>query len=106
MSPAGVQIHTSRTNRENERWLTPRWVHGTALTFARTDTDAFHRYVWDMATAVLFLRGRITFHKPDLSAPVGNSGAASVLAAYGEEDARILANSGLPGKFIRLKEDA
>lgn len=77
--------------------------HGTALIFARTDTATFHDFVWDAATALLFLRGRITFLQSDLSKPIANSGAASVLIAYGDDDAEILAACGLPGKFVRLE---
>lgn len=59
---------------------------GIALTFARTDTQAFHEYVWPRASAMVFLRGRITFCQTDgQPAKKGhNSGGPSVLIAYGE----------------------
>ena len=70
-------------------WLDRLALHGNgiALTFARTETKAFHRSVWPWARALLFLRGRITFFRPDGSAPKEghNSGGPSVLIAYGEE---------------------
>lgn len=47
-----------------EKWLARMadHNHGTALIFARTETDAFFRFVWERATALLFMRGRINFH--------------------------------------------
>ena len=99
-------------------WLNPpygreiwAWVsklaehgHGTALMFARTETAGFVEQVWGKATALLFLYGRLHFYRPDGSRALANAGAPSVLVAYGPEDAARLASSGLPGKFIRLKE--
>lgn len=77
--------------------------HGTALTFARTETDLFHETVWRAATMVLFLRGRLHFHRPDGSRAPANAGAPSCLIAYGETDAIILQNCGLPGQLVRLR---
>ena len=75
-------------------WLNRMALHGNgiALTFARTDTRSFHRDVWPFASALLFLRGRLTFCQPDgSSAPLGhNSGGPSVLIGYGAEAARRL----------------
>jgi hypothetical protein len=76
---------------------------GTALIFARTETDAFFRFVWDRATAVLFLRGRINFHHLDGTRAKANSGAPSVLIAYGMDDADILAGGQLDGQFVPLR---
>ncbi len=84
---------------------------GTALIFVRTETKAFFETVWARASALLFLRGRLLFHKPDGSLP--NAGAAhggyatapSVLVAYGDEDATILKASELDGHFVFLRSD-
>lgn len=54
---------------------------GVALIFARTETDAFHRFVWGAASGLLFLRGRLNFHRPDGSRAAANGGAPSVLIA-------------------------
>jgi hypothetical protein len=67
-----------------------RHRNGVALIFARTDTEAFHRYVWPVATALLFLRGRLHFHHPDGRRADANAGAPSVLIAYTERDAAVL----------------
>lgn len=86
-------------------WMRRMAVHGrgTALIFARTETQIFHDTVWEAATAVLFLKGRLTFHRADGSLPgSGNAGAPSCLVAYGAADARRLRESGLRGKHIAL----
>jgi hypothetical protein len=77
--------------------------HGTAIIFARTETDAFFECGWARATAALFLRGRLVFHRPDGVAAEHNGGAPSVLLAYGDADAERLANSGLSGAFVDLR---
>ncbi len=78
---------------------------GTALIFARTDTDAFHRFVYGAASGLLYLRGRLNFHRPDGSRAEANSGAPSVLIAYGETDCEILSVAPIDGHFeaLRLK---
>lgn len=98
-------------------WLAKLADHGrgTALIFARTETDAFFRYVWERATAVLFMRKRINFHIGEAFSIVktrrtylagdeadGNAGAPTVLCAYGDRDAEILNESGIEGQFVPL----
>ena len=74
--------------------------HGTALVFARTETTWFASTVWDRASGALFLHGRIHFCRPDGSRAPDNSGAPSVLVAYGDDDARRLRGCGLDGTFV------
>lgn len=76
---------------------------GTALIFARTETATFHRFVWERATGVLFLKGRLHFHFPDGQRAPANAGAPSVLIAYGHEDRDILAAAAIEGQFIPLR---
>lgn len=92
-------------------WLNPPygahtgdWMHklaehgqGTALIFARTETDHWHTHIWPRASAILFLRGRLYFHHVSGSKARHNAGAPSALIAYGAEDARLLINSGIAG---------
>lgn len=80
-----------------------RHDHGVALIFARTETDAFFRHVWGAASAILFLRGRLHFHRADGVAAKANSGAPSVLIAYGGDDRDILAAAPIDGQFIPLR---
>lgn len=92
-------------------WLARMAAHnrGTALIFARTETVAFHRYVWAEASALLFIRGRLDFYtvagevgrRPDGSP--ANFGAPSVLCAYGAADAEVLAFCGIDGQFVPLR---
>ncbi len=89
-------------------WLGRMADHGrgTALIFARTDTEAFHRFVWRACTALLFLAGRLDFHRPDGSPArrrIANAGAPSVLVAYGPDDADILAAASIDGQFVPLR---
>lgn len=97
-------------------WLNPpygseawRWLnrladhgHGTALIFARTETEGFVRTVWDRATALRFLHGRLSFHHANGKRAAANSGAPSVLVAYGTRDAERLQSCELPGTFVAL----
>lgn len=55
--------------REGEPFMQRMVDHGrgTALLFARTETRAFFETIWDNATALLFLRGRLRFLKSDFS---------------------------------------
>lgn len=75
---------------------------GIALIFARTETKAFFDYVWDRATAILFIKGRLKFHKPDGELG-GTAGSPSVLIAYGEEEAEVLKHCGIKGKYLRIR---
>ena len=77
---------------------------GTALLYARTETDLFFSTVWQRATAVLFLRGRINFYHQDGRRAQANSGAPVVLIAYGADDAARLADAGLNGKLVVIAE--
>ena len=68
------------------QWLARCAEHGNALAlvFARTETAWFVDAVWRKASAVFFLAGRLHFYHPDGREAKKNSGAPSVLVAYGE----------------------
>lgn len=76
---------------------------GTALIFARTETALFHETVWRAATAIMFLKGRLCFHRPNGDAAKASAGAPSVLVAYGRHDADRLAACGLAGRVVGLQ---
>ena len=86
-----------------------RWLHrlaehdrgGVALIFARTETKAFFEHVWNRADGILFIKGRIRFHRPDGS-PGGTAGSPSVLIAYGKNEVDTLASCGIDGKLVTL----
>ncbi|NBW14974.1 MAG: hypothetical protein EBR82_43935, partial [Caulobacteraceae bacterium] len=82
-------------------WLDKLIAHGDgiALVNARPETLWFQRAVLK-ATAVLWLRGRVDFQRPDRVAthpPVG-----SVLVAFGEHNADALHRAELRGAFMRV----
>lgn len=85
------------------KWLARLVAHGngTALIFARTETQTWHQHVWPHASAVLFLKGRLNFHAISGARASANAGAPSALIAYGDRDAEALATSGLPGALVR-----
>ncbi len=87
-------------------WLNKLAEHGqgTALIFARTETEMFVKEVWGKAHALLFIHGRLHFHHVDGKRASANSGAPSVLVAYGDQDAATLALCSIPGTFIPLKK--
>lgn len=96
--PYGLQAAT---------WLERLAKHGDgiALIFARTETRMFFDWVWPYASALLFIEGRLYFHHPDGSRAKANSGAPSVLVAYGADAASKLQSSGIAGAFIDLTKN-
>ena len=91
-------------------WLNKLALHGNgiALVFARTETEAFFGHAWPYASAMLFLRGRLTFAYPDGSLPRNgaNSGGPSVLIGYGDEaERRLLSCEDLGAVVKRVTTD-
>ncbi len=90
---------------EMESWLPKMAEHnnGIALAASRTEVERwFWPYIWDAATAILFIKGRLYFRKPD-GTTRGNAGHGSVLVAYGRYDATKLKASGIEGKYFLLR---
>lgn len=75
--------------------------NGIALTFNRCDNRLFQNDIFPNATGILFMRGRIKFYRPD-GTQGDSSGCGSVLISFGYNNATILEQSGIPGKFIKL----
>lgn len=91
-------------DRNLSAWLKRLKEHpggGIALIFARTDTKYFREHVW-AADAILFLDGRVTFHHVDGRKAEKNSGAPSVLVAYGQRAVEALRGCDLAGQYIDL----
>jgi DNA N-6-adenine-methyltransferase (Dam) len=80
--------------------------HGTALIFARTETPMFQKLIFEKASAMVFLAGRLYFHHPDGRRAKGNASGPSVLVSYGGRDrGRLLAatsDGSIPGTFVPL----
>lgn len=106
LDPCGERSHpTASTIYEDDGlrrgwfgrvWLNPpysevgKWMYrlaehgsGIALVFARTETR-WAQKVLPKASSVLFLAGRLTFTSPVIPTS-GNSGAPSMLLAFGEK---------------------
>lgn len=85
-------------------WLNRMAMHrdGIALTFARTDTNAFHDFVFPVADSIFFIRQRLTFFNVDGTPGHFNGGAPSVLIAYGENNSEALRNVDLKGHHQAL----
>jgi len=88
------------------KWMAKMADHGcgTALVFARTETAWFVESVWKRASGIMFLHGRLTFHKPDGTKGRGNSGGPSCLVSYGNEDFTKLISSGLNGTVVPVNQ--
>lgn len=77
--------------------------NGIALLFNRCDNTMFHDIIFPTATAMKFLRKRIRFYRPDGTR--GDSpGCGSVLIAWGEDNAAVIRDCELEGKYIRLND--
>lgn len=88
--------------KETGKWLAKMAEHrcGIALTFARTETQMFHKYVWNRAIGFLFLEKRLHFHYPDGKRAKGNAGGPSILIAYSDSDLDRLKNCKIPGYLV------
>lgn len=77
---------------------------GTMLLFARVDTGTFFDFVYGCANLMMFLRGRLAF-RDAMGQRRGRADEASVLIAYGDNDAERLAESGLDGALMLVGND-
>lgn len=86
------------------KWMAKMANHnnGIALTFARTETKCFQKYVFPFATSMLFIAGRLFFHNENGIVANGSGGAPSVLISYGEENADYISDSGIDGKHVLI----
>ena len=75
--------------------------NGIALLYNRCDSRMFQDVIFKKATAMLFMRHRIRFYKPDGTIG-GSPGCGSLLIAFGQNNADILKNCDIEGKFIYL----
>jgi hypothetical protein len=90
---------------EAAKWLSKCAEHGNAiaLIFARTETSMFFKHVWGRADGLLFIDGRLYFHHVTGAVAKANSGAPSVLVAYGSANAECLKNCGIGGAWVGAK---
>jgi len=85
-------------------WMERMRLHGNgvALTPCRTETEWFFTSVWGGALAVLFMEGRIRFHRPDGS-PGASPAFPTCLIAYGEPNVSCLKTCGVPGYLVEIR---
>lgn len=78
----------------------------TALIFARTETRQFFDYIWGKATAVCFLKGRLSFYHVT-GKKGGTAGAPSMLVTWDDNNANALwdavQHGRLAGCFVDLR---
>lgn len=114
----GIEDNGLRQTWDGRVWLNPpysdagKWLgrlaehgRGTALIFARTETQLWFEHVWPKASGLRFLKGRVRFHYVN-GKQAGAAGAPSVLVAFGDADAEVLRTCDLPGRYVDLREDA
>jgi len=78
--------------------------NGVALLFNRMDIAMWHDIIFTTADAMLVIRGRLRFIRPD-GIQGDAAGCGSVLVAWGKNNAQSIIDSNLPGKFISLKKN-
>ena len=90
--------------RETKHWIDKFVEHGNgiALVFARTDVAWFQDNAKHF-DGILFISGRVRFYQGSKDIRGGTPGAGSMLVACGEENAKLLQNSGL-GVFMRVEK--
>lgn len=89
---------------ETERWMRRLANHGNgiALIFARTETKTFFPWVWEHATSMLWIKGRLRFYTRE-GKQGGTAGAPSVLIGYGAENDARLKGCGIEGRFMEIR---
>lgn len=86
-----------------EHFITRMVEHnnGIALLFNRLDNKMFQDVVFPKAKGILFMKGRIKFHRED--GTIGESpGCGSILVAFGEENAETLRSSNIEDVFHKI----
>lgn len=64
----------------------------------------FQDVVFPKAKGILFMKGRIKFHRED--GTIGESpGCGSILVAFGEENAETLRSSNIEGRYIQVNQE-
>lgn len=89
-----------------EHFITRMVEHnnGIALLFNRPDNKMFQNVVFPKAKGILFMKGRIKFHRED--GTIGESpGCGSILVAFGEENAETLRSSNIEGRYIQVNQE-
>lgn len=76
--------------------------NGIMITFNRTDTIMFQDLIFNYASGIMFLKGRVKFYDENWNEG-GPSGCGSVLVSFGEECSEILKNCKIKGKYFKIE---
>lgn len=93
---------------ETGKWMARCAAHGnvTALIFARTETQQFFESIWPKATAVCFIKGRLSFYHVS-GKKGGTAGAPSMLVTWDDDNANALwdavQHGRIKGAFVDLR---
>lgn len=77
--------------------------NGIALLFNRCDSKMFQDVIFKKASAMKFLRHRIKFYRSD-GCRGGSPGCGSILIAFGDDNANVIRDCKIEGKFVSLKD--
>jgi hypothetical protein len=93
--------------RETSKWMFKLHSHGDgiALIFVRTETSTFFKYVWGKASAILFIKSRLSFCYVNGESACA-AGAPSCLIAYGDRGVErlesALSSGAIKGYLVHL----
>lgn len=93
---------------ETGKWMARAAEHKnvTALIFARTETQQFFESIWPKATAVCFIKGRLSFYHVT-GKKGGSAGAPSMLVTWDDDNASELWDAiccrRINGAFVDLR---
>ena len=86
---------------EGRVWLNPPYSRPLIELFNRCDSKMFQDVIFPKATGMKFLRHRIRFYRPG-GARGDSPSRGSILLAFGEDNAEILRNCAIEGKYVQL----
>ena len=88
-----------------KNWLGRMADHGNgiALTFARTETQAFHQFIFPYAYSLFFFQGRLYFYNEKGERARFNAGAPSCLISYTEQDSEKIDEADFNGCHLHLQ---
>jgi len=91
--------------RDTRFWMSKLAYHGNgiALIPPRMGSAWFQDIVLGNASALLFLKGRVSFINSQTGLPESGNNADSALVAYGHENVTALSESSIPGVIWRMR---
>lgn len=125
LGPFGTVAGERNDDTVDDLWMNRVWLHlrygadqrkymtrmvnhfrGTAFVKASVESKLFQDYVFDHATGVLFIEGRVALIDNQTREPDLSSASPRALVAYGEEDALALRQSDIKGTYLWVNGSA